>query len=256
MVRIVGLTLTGLLVIFQLWYTNAPAHQRAYVPGWVQSGANVGARGLLAVADSIGDAVGPTAKRGWEETRMQLGLMARPEAPREGMLAVNEDLSGQSFATERLGEATFLGATLTGTDFTKAYLVRSMMDGASAEAAIFNGAIMETVSMRTARMAGSSFVGADLTAVQAQGADLSATNLSGATLSRAQLSAANLTGASFAGANLSRAVMFKTNLAGADLSGAVGLQQQQLDEACGDAATLLPPALSVPVCAERVNSLR
>ena len=248
MVRLVGLTITALLMAFQTWYTYAPAHQRAHVPGWVRGGANVAARGIYQASDVVGDAVGPQAKRGWDETRMRLGLMARPEAPREGVMAVGADLSGQRFVAERLAEATFLGATLTEADFTKAYLLRAMLDGADAERAVFEGAVMETASMRTARLSGARFAGADLTAIQAQGADLSGADLSGAKLSRAQLSAADLTGATLAGARMGRAVLFRTDLSGADLSGVTGLYQEQLDAACGDEATVLPEGLSVRAC--------
>ena len=50
-----------------------------------------------------------------------------------------------------------------------------------------------------------------------------------------------------------RAVLTGARLAGADLSGAVlegaeGLTQRQLDQACGDEETKLPPGLIVAPC--------
>ncbi|OYX91377.1 MAG: hypothetical protein B7Y78_12300, partial [Caulobacter sp. 35-67-4] len=50
-------------------------------------------------------------------------------------------------------------------------------------------------------------------------------------------------GADLRGADFSGAV-----LGGADLSGARGLDQDQLDEACGDGSTRLPRGLSVRSC--------
>ena len=256
MVRMVGLTLTAVLMAFQLWYTHAPDAQRAYVPSWVRGGANVAAHAILDASDAVGDAIGPQAKRGWAETKMRLGLMARPDAPRTGMMAVGADLSGQAFVAERLDEATFLRANLTGADFTKAFLVRAMLDGATAQGTVFERAVMEGASMRTAVMTGAKLAGADLTAVQAQGADLRVADLSGTKLGRAQLSAADLSGASLVGAKMTRAVLFGADLSGADLSAVTGLRQEQLSEACGDAATILPDGLTVPDCAPAAVALR
>ena len=39
-----------------------------------------------------------------------------------------------------------------------------------------------------------------------------------------------------------------TQLYNTDLSKAVGLTQAQIDTACGDASTILPPGLRVPAC--------
>ena len=255
MVRLVGLAITTVLMAFQLWYTQAPSHQRALVPGWVRGGANVAAHAMLEAADTVGDAFGPSLRRGWNEARMAVGVMARPEAPRRGMMATGQDLSHRSFKAERLDEATLLGATLTGADFTKAFLVRAMLDGATGEGAVFEGAVMENASLRTARLPGARFARADLTAAQGQGADLTGADFTGAVLGRAQLSAASLRGASLRDAKMGRAVLYGTDLSGADLTGATGLYQPQLDAACGDAATKLPQGLSVPPCEEPGTTL-
>jgi len=49
-----------------------------------------------------------------------------------------------------------------------------------------------------------------------------------------------------AGANMKDAHFFLTRLDGVDLSKTVGLSQRQLDDACGDAQTKLPPGLKKP----------
>ena len=49
-------------------------------------------------------------------------------------------------------------------------------------------------------------------------------------------------------ASMDGARLRRTNLSGADLSSASGLDQRQLDDACGNAATKLPRGLSVRAC--------
>ena len=85
------------------------------------------------------------------------------------------------------------------------------------------------------------------------GANLSLANLFGARFSNADFSNANLSGANLVGAYLggarfSGAVLRDANLAGAELDHAVGLTQAQLNAACGDASTVLPQGLTVPIC--------
>ncbi|WP_240322566.1 pentapeptide repeat-containing protein [Austwickia chelonae] len=87
-----------------------------------------------------------------------------------------------------------------------------------------------------------SYRGADLIGAKLSGADLSKASLRGALLVAADLSGADLRGADLIGADLRDA-----DLCGADLTGVLFLTQAQLNAAKGDAATVLPPALSRPV---------
>jgi len=85
------------------------------------------------------------------------------------------------------------------------------------------------------------------------GANISVSNLFGARFNRADftgasLERATLVGAYFGSSTLTDANLAGANVSGADLSIARGLSQHQLDEACGDQSTLLPPGLSVPAC--------
>ncbi|MEZ6023475.1 MAG: pentapeptide repeat-containing protein [Hyphomonadaceae bacterium] len=85
------------------------------------------------------------------------------------------------------------------------------------------------------------------------GANLSLTNLFGArgvraNFSNANLDGAQLVGAHFGGARFEGARMAGANLSGAELAEAVGLTQEQLNTACGDATTTLPAGLTVPTC--------
>jgi uncharacterized protein YjbI with pentapeptide repeats len=79
-------------------------------------------------------------------------------------------------------------------------------------------------------------------------ANLSGANLRDADLRNANLRNANLRDADLSGANLSGANLSFANLSGANLSDANRLIQLQLDAACGDAKTRLPPGLSVKFC--------
>jgi hypothetical protein len=101
----------------------------------------------------------------------------------------------------------------------------------------------------------SNFTRADLTGANLTNASLRGSNFTGArfnhsNLTRANLTHANLAGANFASATLSvkltDATLTDTNFSAADLHDSLGLTQQQLDTACGDPKTTLPPGLKLP----------
>lgn len=87
------------------------------------------------------------------------------------------------------------------------------------------------------------FSRADMRDVDAYGGVFSGSNFAGADLTNASFVGAYLDGATFAGARLSG-----TNLSGAHLARAIGLTQSQLNQACGDDATVLPSGLRIPAC--------
>ena len=112
--------------------------------------------------------------------------------------------------------------------------------------------------LKYANFSNANLSGAYLTGANLTGANLNVANLSGAYLTNAyligvDLTAANLTGAYLIDAdlivaNLDGAHLEGANLSGADLSGANKLIQQQLDKACGDEHTQLPPGLQLKTC--------
>lgn len=51
-----------------------------------------------------------------------------------------------------------------------------------------------------------------------------------------------------AGAELEDATFWGANLSGANLEDTEGLEQEQLDPACGDAKTVLPDDLLIKMC--------
>jgi hypothetical protein len=122
---------------------------------------------------------------------------------------------------------------------------------------------LETLNARRIDMSRLEMPGAYLEGVQLEGGRLIRANLKEATLvlaklSRANLSQADLAGAKLFGANLQQADLLQADLFGADLlqadlfgatlSGAHFLTQEQLNAACGNEETKLPPGLTVPCC--------
>ncbi len=90
--------------------------------------------------------------------------------------------------------------------------------------------------------------GADFTGTNATLMCMSFANFTGVSFRGAELSGANLAGAKMDGADLTGAGTSITSFLGTDLRRVKGLTQQQLDVACGDAATKLPPGLKVHTC--------
>lgn len=107
-------------------------------------------------------------------------------------------------------------------------------------------------------LSGSRLRQADMTIAIIDNADLSGANLSIANLYGARLTGANCSGANFedavlvatylGGVNLSGANLKNANLSGAEAATATGLTQIQLNTACGDSSTQLPPGLTLRKC--------
>jgi hypothetical protein len=95
---------------------------------------------------------------------------------------------------------------------------------------------LRRASLRFATLTGANLEMADLSEADLSDARLDGANLSGADLSEARLDRADFAGAKFGG----------VNLAAASLLEARNLTQAQIDEALGDALTLLPPHLVRP----------
>jgi hypothetical protein len=125
-----------------------------------------------------------------------------------------------------LTDVDLKGANLHYANLSRAKLLFANLSGAKLSSANLSGANLWLANLS----------GADLLL-----ADLSGADLSGANLGSASLDNANLSGADLSGANLSGADLDSANLRGADLGSAKGLSQKQLDTACGDERTALPP---------------
>jgi uncharacterized protein YjbI with pentapeptide repeats len=90
--------------------------------------------------------------------------------------------------------------------------------------------------------------GADFTGANATLMCMSFANFAGVSFRNTELSGANLAGANMEGADLTGAKTSITSFLGTDLRHVKGLTQQQLDVACSDATTRLPPGLAIHSC--------
>lgn len=90
--------------------------------------------------------------------------------------------------------------------------------------------------------------GANFDGANAQMMCMSFADFRGASFRGTELSAANLAGAKMDGADMTGAITSITSFLGTDLRQVKGLTQKQLDMACSDKATKLPPGLKSHFC--------
>ena len=167
------------------------------------------------------------------------------------------DLSGADFSSTDLRNSNFTGASLYKTN-----LMRSTMAGSKAA-----GANFEYVQSYRTNFANTDFTDANFSKAELQRSNFSGANLSGVNFSKADLGRANFDNAilkdnNFERANLSRvdfskaklsgkfnvknAYLLQTNIEDRDMSKTTGLEQWQVDIACGNDQTILPAGLNHP----------
>lgn len=105
------------------------------------------------------------------------------------------------------------------------------------------GADLTNTCVKEHDLHGADFDGADATLMC-----MSFANFTNASFRGTELSGANLAGAKLDGADLTGARTSITSFLGTDLRNVKGLTQDQLDVACGDSKTLLPPGLKIHAC--------
>lgn len=176
-------------------------------------------------------------------------------------------LSGSDFSKGSLAEADLSFTDLrdsnfVGTNLTKAKLIRTWMAGSNAEGANFSKVEAYRSDFQKVRANDANFTSAELERSNFSKAELNNARFEKAELGRSNFDGAVLTGASFAFANLARADLtkaefkgplnfqsaffFLTRIEGVDLSSSIGLDQHQLNVACGDRRTKLPAGLTLP----------
>lgn len=106
-------------------------------------------------------------------------------------------------------------------------------------------------NFEAARLSRANLESANLSGARARFVDFREANLTralmfGAWLQGADLRSANLQNADLTGARIRAAKLDGANLAGANLEDSLGLAQEQLECAFGDASTALPAALHAP----------
>ena len=90
--------------------------------------------------------------------------------------------------------------------------------------------------------------GADFTGADASLMCMSFADFTGVSFRGTELSGANMAGAKMDGADLTGAKTSITSFLGTDLRNVKGLTQKQMDVACGDTKTKLPPGLKIHTC--------
>ncbi|PKA39712.1 pentapeptide repeat-containing protein [Rhizobium sullae] len=184
------------------------------------------------------------------------------ECTKKNLMLEGSDFEKANLAGADLSQTSLKNANLDAANFEKATLIRAWLEGAKADDATFDKIEAYRAVFQDASAQNSSFVSAELQRADFTRAQLSGANFEKAELGRATFEKAVLTGARFALANLSRvdlsgasfggpvdfdrAFMFLTRIEGLDLSAATGLQQSQIELACGDASTKLPSGLTMP----------
>jgi uncharacterized protein YjbI with pentapeptide repeats len=191
--------------------------------------------------------------------------MAAPSIDWQGcrkvsLLISGSDLSGASLIETDLSATDLSGSNLAGANLEKATLIRSLLEGSTADKANFARIEGYRTIFTGVSATGSSFVSSELQRADFTGANLTGADFRKAELGRANFKDATITGTQFGMSNLSRAelqaakfegpidfagaFLFLTRLDGLDLSQATGLEQWQVDQACGDQATKLPAGLT------------
>src|ERR1043165_8975500 len=169
----------------------------------------------------------------------------------EGAKLLQGDLSATDFLEADLRKPDLTGATLARSRFQDGKLAGTRFDKVYAYRANFRGADMTGASLvkaefDRAQMAEAKLQKADLTKASLGRADLSKADLRDAVLVKAYLARTNFGGAALAGADFTNAYFLLTRIEGTDLSAVRGLEQQQIDDSCGNDTTKLPAGLKPP----------
>lgn len=140
----------------------------------------------------------------------------------------------------------------SGSDFRQADVSGGHLEQAYLRDANFAGARMSRVGLQESHLSCANFSDANLDSARLDGAFMDSARFHDADLEGASLVGAYAKRADFRGAAMAEADLRGAILWGADLSTAVGLSQDQLDEAIGDDDTQLPDGLTVRICADTI----
>lgn len=144
-------------------------------------------------------------------------------APAYGGVCEGCDLSGRILAGAKMSNSNF-----TGSNFSNAVLARTDASGSRFDEANFTDADLRRAKLVEARCPRAVF--------------------ENAMLANADGRRASFRHADFTGADVTRMNFEDADIAGADLRNAEGLTQAQLNAACGDRLTRVPPGMRVRAC--------
>ena len=175
----------------------------------------------------------------------------------------NVNLSGANFHNANFDDAYLERAAVTlherlapdVTNFEGASLVRAKLKDAILVGATLSGARLYSTDFEGANLQGAKLIGVqNCMQVIAGGLPMFTTASGGGTsfkkaiLKEANLKEAVLVDVDFEGADFSGAMLKDAKLNGSNLSKVINLQQDQLAQACGDAATKVPDGMTIREC--------
>ncbi len=166
-------------------------------------------------------------------------------------------LSGTDFSSTDLRHTKLMNSNLS-----KSALARAMLDESHAPDANFEKALGYRTSFVNADLSNANFLKSEMQRANFTGANLTNANFEKSELGRVNFSDADLNGTDFRYSNLARAdfrtakfetpidftgtYLYQTRFEGVDLSKAIGIQQWQIDLACGNDSTKLPSGITAP----------
>ncbi len=165
-----------------------------------------------------------------------------------GVRLNNADLTNSIFNNSNLSGGSLDGSDLTGAHFRSTLMYRVQGNGVIMPRAVFEDATLTEANLPNSKMAEANLSRADLTRSTFTNSDFTGARFNNANLSSAQLQGGQFQSASFPGAIFLDTQIDGANFSGADLSTSQGLNQTQLDGACGDHKTRLPIGLSLRYC--------
>lgn len=178
------------------------------------------------------------------------------EANLQSCLFYEADLQAAILRKANLKSAVFYRANLQAAILYDANLFEAIFYQANLSSANLcdvnlKFANLEACNLSSTNLIGSNLEGANLIGANLQNASLSTANLQEAILYEAillktNLCDTNLTKANLVGANLTGAILQDANLNSADLSRVENLEQNQIELAFGDRATILPNTIKLP----------
>lgn len=157
------------------------------------------------------------------------------------------DFRGSSLKSANIEKAKMIRASFAQTNLENANLDRVEAYRVNFSASIANGATFVNAEVQRADFRDAKLRNTDFTKAELGRADFGGADISGSRFTMANLARARLTGAVWSGPlDFQNAFLLLTRLDGADLSAATGLVQEQINLACGDGGTRLPPGLTAP----------
>ena len=158
------------------------------------------------------------------------------------------NLQNASFRKTDLRNANLWKAEAARANLSNSSLRRANLSSANLEAAIFRRADLGRANLHNAYLANANFSNANLRRADISDSDLRNSVLRGANLRESDLALANLDGSDLFGANFQGADLLGATFNNVNMLKVKGLDQVQLDKACGENVRGMPYGLTIKSC--------